>query len=350
MRTIIVTLGTSLIGNAKKAGMEGNLQGYLERCQREGKLHEASAETNSLIRLLKEGDKIVFLYSDTDDAKQIVGILQKFYEKEGYTVEARLIPHLNYKESSFKVRGLRSFVAVLTETIEHERKAGCDVLINATGGFKAEASYATLVGMLFKVPVYYLHELFKEIIAFPPIPIEWDCSLIDNHYEFFKQMRFDVRETREVDAQLNWLPLDDRERIYPLLVEEEGYTYLSPAGVAFYDEYEIVRGGPKNTLYMHPKARRALESAEPSVQQKLKDRLASLANPQLRKTNMKPLDRSDCFSYPSGGVSERIIFFIKDDAVYVCEIFLAHDDYERALERGVRSQDYERGRFEQWDF
>ncbi|MGQ9656442.1 MAG: putative CRISPR-associated protein [Fimbriimonadales bacterium] len=354
MRTIIVTMGTSLVGNAQKAGMEGNLQGYLKQCQQSGRLYEASAETNSLMRLLQEGDKIVFLYSDTDEAKQIVEALQKFYDKEGYTVEARLIPHLNYKESSFKVRGLRSFVAELATAIRREQQTGRTVLINATGGFKAEAAYATLVGVLFKVPVYYIHEMFKDIIELPAIPIEWDYSLIDTYRSFFEWIAADARTSHEVDARIKSLPPSERERIYLLLNEEDDYTLLSPVGEALYQRYlEIFYGGSKNTLYMHPKAIRALESAEPSVQQKLKDRLASLANPELRRGNAKSLHNSDCFSYPSGGVSERIIFYTEkegnNEAVYVCEIFSEHDDYERAL-KGVRSQDYRGGKFERRDF
>lgn len=105
---------------------------------------------------------------------------------------------------------------------------------------------------------------------------------------------------------------------------------------------------------MHPKAIRALESAEPSVKEKLKGYLESLANPNLRSTNSKPLQNSDCSSYPSGRVSERIIFYTDydgdDEVVLVCEIFPAHDDYERALKKGVRSQDYRGDKFERWYF
>lgn len=307
------------------------------------------------MRLLQERDKIVFLHSDTDEAKQVAEILEKFYKKEGYDVEVKSIPHLNYKESSFKVRGLRSFVAELATVIRDEQKNGREVLINATAGFKAEAAYATLVGLLFKVPVYYIHEMFKDIIELPAIPIEWDYSLIDTHSGFFKWIEDDLRATHEVDARIKSLPPDDRERIYLLLTEEDGYTLLSPVGKAFYQRYlEILYGAPKNTLYMHPKAIHALESAEPSVKEKLKNRLESLANPNLRHNNAKSLEKSDCSSYPCGGVSERIIFYTENEGdsevVYVCEIFPAHEDYERALKKGVRSQDYKGGAFVRWDF
>jgi hypothetical protein len=66
MRTIITTTGTSLIGNYRRSlesaeELEPTLQellGYLRRVTAE----KASAETNSLIRLLQERDAIVFLH------------------------------------------------------------------------------------------------------------------------------------------------------------------------------------------------------------------------------------------------------------------------------------------------
>lgn len=52
------------------------------------------------------------------------------------------------------MRGLRSLVATLIDQIRQEKKQVREVLINATGGFNAEIAYATLVGLLFDVPVY----------------------------------------------------------------------------------------------------------------------------------------------------------------------------------------------------
>jgi len=72
------------------------------------------------------------------------------------------------------MRGLRSLVATLISLIRKERAGGREVLVNATGGFKAEIAYATLVGLLFDVPVYYIHEAFQDIIEMPPTPIGWD--------------------------------------------------------------------------------------------------------------------------------------------------------------------------------
>lgn len=108
------------------------------------------------------------------------------------------------------------------------------MLINATGGFKAEIAYAVLAGLLFDLPVVYIHERFNKIIEMPPVPIAWDYSLFADHEDFFEWLEGDLRLTDEVDRQLKGRP----EELKMLLIEEEGYTLLSPAGEAFYQAFK----------------------------------------------------------------------------------------------------------------
>ncbi|MCS6950468.1 MAG: putative CRISPR-associated protein [Armatimonadota bacterium] len=342
MRTIIATVGTSLLNNAERAGKRDDLQTYL----RFTKPEKASAETNSLSRLLHEGDRIVFLHSQTEEGKRAAEALATFYKNNGHPAELREVTDLQYHESRFKMRGLRALVSVLVEIIRKERSAGREVLLNATGGFKAEIAYATLVGLLFDVPVYYIHEVFQEIIELPPTPISWDFSLIDTYAEFFHWINADLRQTAEVDRRLCLLP----DEIRLLLVEEEGYTLLSPTGEAFYEAYLAhVEAAPPTPLYLHQRAVRALESAEPSVQQTLHQRLKRLRVPEMRKQNSHSVHGSDCLVYPSGNVAERILYYVDERGeVRVCEIFWNHSDYEKALAEGVYRAHYPREQFAQW--
>lgn len=342
MRTIIATVGTSLLTNAERAGKGNDLQTYL-RCT---ELEKASAETNSLSRLLQAGDRIVFLHSQTEEGKRAADALATFYRNNGYPAELQEVADLQYRESRFKMRGLRALVATLIETIRNERKQGREVLINATGGFKAEIAYATLVGLLFNVPVYYIHEVFREIIELPPTPISWDYSLIDTHSDFFEWIDADLRSTDEVDRRLR--PLPDEIRL--LLVEEEGYTMLSPAGEAFHEAYRArIEAERPTPLFLHQRARRALDSAEPSVRQELRERLKRLRNPELRRQNSHRAHQSDCLVYPSGHVAERVLYYLDEEGnVRVCEVFWSHKDYEDALNEGVYQKNYPREEFEEW--
>lgn len=342
MRTVIVTVGTSLLTDAERAGKGNDLQTYLRFTE----LEKASAETNSLSRLLQQGDRIVFLHSQTEQGRRAANALATFYRNNSHPAELQEVPDLQYRESRFKIRGLRALVARLIETIRSEREQGREVLINATGGFKAEIAYAVLVGLLFDVPVYYIHEAFKEIIELPPTPISWDYSLIDTYSDFFEWISADLRSTDEVDRRLR--PLPDEIRL--LLVEEEGYTMLSPTGEAFYEAYLAqVEAERPTLLFLHLRARRALDSAEPSVRQVLQERLKRLRNPELRRQNSHSAHHSDCLVYPSGHVAERILYYLDEKGnVRVCEVFWSHKDYEDTLNKGVYRAHYRREEFEEW--
>jgi len=251
MRTIITTVGTSLLQNAKRdlqaeSPSTERLKAYL----RQTDPVKASAETNSLSRMLAEGDKVVFLHSETEEGRNCAEALARFYEEEGFRSELVMIPHLTYAEKQFKMRGLRSLVGTIVELVEREKVAGNDVAINATGGFKAEIAYATLIGLLYDIPVYYIHDAFKEIVDLPPAPIEWDLSLLEAHHDFFRWIASDLRQTRDADHRLRGLPSEIRL----LLTEEEGYTFLSPVGEVIYRawEYRKVLDQPTRMLPREP--------------------------------------------------------------------------------------------------
>lgn len=235
MRTIITTVGTSLLQNAKRdLGVEAPNADQLMSYLRQTDPVKASAETNSLSRMLGREDKVIFLHSETDEGRLCAEALARFYEEEGFQSDLVMVPHLTYAEKQFKMRGLRSLVGTIVELVEREEKAGHEVAINATGGFKAEIAYATLIGLLYDIPVYYIHDAFKEIIDLPPAPIEWDLSLLDAHHDFFQWIASDYRPTWEVDHRLRGLPPEVRL----LLTEEEGYTFLSPVGEVVYRAWE----------------------------------------------------------------------------------------------------------------
>jgi putative CRISPR-associated protein (TIGR02619 family) len=236
MRTILITTGTSLLTNARRdlkldrEPTDQELANYLAHTPPD----KASAETNSLHRLLQADDHLVLICSQTPEGNLCARALKSHYQNQGVEADTKEIIDLNYKETRFKMRGLRSLVSTFCDLIRRERQLGRQVLINATGGFKAEIAYAVVVGLLFNVPVYYIHEAFRDIIEMPPTPISWDYSLIATHESFFQWLNEELRPTPEVDKRLRALP----QEIRFLLTEEDGYTFLSPAGEAFYEAYQ----------------------------------------------------------------------------------------------------------------
>jgi len=349
MRSILTTVGTSLLGNIRRE--MGIDRGRLPSTQQAANflVHtdpvKASAETNSLSRLLEDGDKIVFLHSQTKEGEWCADELARYYRNSGYKVEVLEIPDLNYAESRFKMRGLRSLVATLIGVIRSERSRGRHLLINATGGFKAEIAYATLVGLLFDLPVYYIHEVFSDIVELPPAPIGWDFSLIADYEEFFEWVYEDLRPAREVDERLQRLPPEIRL----LLSEEEGYTLLSPAGEAFYEAYrEKVQFSESIPLFLSTSAMKSYNDYPPDIKERFDRLFKKLKVRELRIGGTRSVGNFDTFVYPGGHLAERIFYFEKDGEVYVCEIARHGENYERLIEQGVWRKDYPEDDFQEW--
>ncbi len=340
MRTILTTVGTSLLTNAKRdLKVEKPDQQQLANYVRHTPPDKASAETNSLSRLLETGDRIVFLHSQTEEGEMCAQTLRRYYENEGYSADLRGVPDLTYTESRFKMRGLRSLVATLIDLIRSERKQGRKALVNATGGFKAEIAYATLVGLLFDVPVYYIHEAFRDIIEMPPTPISWDYSLLADCEEFFEWVFESDRPTAEVDTRLRKLPSEVRL----LLTEVGDVTILSPAGEAFYEAYlDRVQEAASVSVLLSSSARQSYTDAEPSVRELFDRALKKLRVRELRLSGSGRVRNCDCLVYPKGHRDERVFFFeAEDGSVRVCEL-ARHSDrsYDELIERGVRGEAY----------
>ena len=231
MRKIITTVGTSLKSNfgREKQSAEATSDALFYYL-RETDVRKASAETNSLSRILKEDDSIVFLHSDTPEGELCADVLRRYYQKNKYEAIIEKVVDLRYDESVFKVKGLRSLVNKLCRLIEDAEDKGFDVIINATGGFKAEIAYATLVGLLYQKNIFYIHELFNDIIELPALPISLDIKFWQQ-YESDLELLSKGRPKPEVD-KMGYPP-----EVYFLLSEEDDKYSLSPAGEAFYLAY-----------------------------------------------------------------------------------------------------------------
>lgn len=295
---------------------------------------KASAETNSLSRLLVEGDNIVFLHSQTEEGLKCAQALCRHFERKGYRSELCEVKDLLYTESRFKMRGLRSLVSIIIDLIRKEKKQGRKVVLNATGGFKAEIAYATLVGLLFNVPVYYIHEIFKEIIEMPPAPISWDYSLMADNEEFFEWLSESDRPTAQVDARLRNLPPEIRL----LLVELDDVTTLSPAGEAFYEAYlHRAEASESAPLLLSSTARAVYNASEPTVRHQFDRTLRKLRIKELRVSSSDRVRNSECLVFPKGNRDERLFYYETEQGeIRVCALSRHSDkSYERLIDKGV---------------
>lgn len=352
MRTIICTVGTSLKNNSKNAlGFDAeNIQELSVYLKRSAEV-VASAETNSLFKLIskeaiKAGDRIIFLYSDTVEGYLCANALKDYYKQKGFVTESIRIDGLKYNEKSFANLGLRRLVDQLISYINKYKEDNTidnNLMIIATGGFKAEIAFATLVGLVFGVPVLYVHDKFDDIITMPPLPITLDLELIAEYEEIFKKIDEGISVHEWEEFIKKW---SKREGSYPpkeilnLIVNDDDIVYLTPAGEVYYKVYcETLYKVANKKFYIATKASNYLKSLDKINKQKyevaIRKILGKIGIPE------KLGQTTDLFVYPRGHCPERLFYFEESDKLYICEI-ASHIDqtYERLLERGVWKKDY----------
>ncbi len=342
MRLIISTVGTSLISNrSKEQSGSTRLEELLMHITVKGEV-KASAETNALSRLISEGDQLLFLCSDTPDGNLSSEALTQFYQKKGFKSSFKVIRELNYLHDDFMSRGLKSLVNILIDEIQISRRKGLEPIISATGGFKAEIAYATLVGLVFHVPVYYIHEVFQDIICMPPAPIDWDLTLLAENEEFFQWINQEFRRTEKVNRRLKGLP----DRIQLLLEEDaDGYTTLSAAGRVYYAAYEeILKDLPP--VKISDTAIKFYNKLDTTQQKAIESCVHKLRIEPLRKSGSGQIGTTDCFVYPRGDCPERIYYHENNGEIFICEIAFHEINYEDLNKKGVYKRNY--GDFELW--
>ena len=129
----------------------------------------------------------------------------------------------------FRNQGLRNLVRIIVDEV---RTVGPGrILINATGGYKAQISFAGIIGQALGIPVCYLFERFSEVIELPPQPISLDMVFWLKHVDVFNSL------DGGWELERPFQPPDER---FTGLVEceEVNGAYLaalSPVGQLFHD-------------------------------------------------------------------------------------------------------------------
>ena len=199
------------------------------------------AEINSLASLVAKGyaaadANLVFCHSDTADGQAIGRILEVYFRRAGHTsVQARTITDLQDRDPRlFRTRGLRNLAREVCKVIRDYGAASC--AINATGGYKAQIAIAVLMGQALGVPVYYKHELFDEIISFPPMPVALDFEAWMRLSGLLLVLQADLQPADLVEDYP-----DDAETLESLVdretVDGVDYLELSPTGQIFHETF-----------------------------------------------------------------------------------------------------------------
>ena len=251
MREVLIcTVGTSLLGKiseltnneAGRAVQKSNVKGLVSRLLELDPANSlCGAEVNSITSMLKSGalkspTSLWLLLSDTQEGNQTGQILTLYYKNprnqhrfKHVTVETvEGLSH--YDPANFKSKGLLNLVRKIAFIVEREGKDR--VVINATGGYKAQISFAGIIGQALGIPVYYMFESFSEIIELPPQPVSLDPRFWLENVELFYRLAEDL-----VPGSL---PEDERFASLLDSVEVDGKNYLSltPMGLLFHESHK----------------------------------------------------------------------------------------------------------------
>lgn len=199
------------------------------------------AEINSIASMIEKeyvpaDCGLIFLHSDTDDGRSIAAILKSYYQSKGHApVETIVVPDLQDQDAKrFRTRGLRNLARAICGVIRERSASACS--INATGGYKAQIAIGVLLGQAIGVPVYYKHELFSEIIAFPPMPVALDFEV----WMRASGMLYDLERASEPIRAASYA--DEWDEKYESLIERvdidgQEYLELSPTGQIFHETF-----------------------------------------------------------------------------------------------------------------
>lgn len=187
------------------------------------------AETHSLAKLGPDPryDHLYFLGSGTGDGRLCMDAIVHHYHSQGFQyVLSEAIPGLGRNYADMQQRGLINLLQSLSKIIQYHPGASC--VINATGGFKAQTSFATLFGILLGIEVVYLHEDFGGLLRFPPMPVAFDYQLINEYGDAFSQV---LRAESNKDARdlIKTLP----SSLQGFFQKMNGHYGYSPVGRLF---------------------------------------------------------------------------------------------------------------------
>ena len=238
-RQILCTVGTSLLSNRDDRPWAGwhprsgdplpDAQ-EVDRWLRTADASAASAETNTLAKLdLAESDLLVLLHSDTTEGRFCAERLGSFYEGKVREIELVQIGKLGYGAAQFTL-GLKALVDATIRWVHQGQKCGMQTVFCATGGFKAEIAFLNLMGALLEIEVVYIHELHRELVRLPRLPLTWNAEFVVQNEDFFRWIEEEPRKSADVES---WLK--SRPELRPLVEDGgDGYTYLSAAGDLLY--------------------------------------------------------------------------------------------------------------------
>jgi len=200
------------------------------------------AEINSLHSLLQHhyavsNAGVYFFYSATPAGRDTAKVLVRYYEQHGHApvVGVEVVDLQDEDPKRFRTKGLRNLARELCRVVRERGPSAC--AINATGGYKAQIAIAVMLGQAIGIPIYYMHERFSEIIAFPPMPVSLDVEVWMRASGLLNVLARELNPVRRDSIEID--ELDEKIEALIERVDIEGVEYLelSPTGQIFHESF-----------------------------------------------------------------------------------------------------------------
>jgi putative CRISPR-associated protein (TIGR02619 family) len=250
---LICTVGTSLIGNIRRleatdpirVAFDNQNWGRLVRSllEKGNTAQVCGAEINSITsictsNLLLDRIHILFVVSDTVDGQTMGKILQSYYSDRHNPLQfekAESVVLTGLRDDdvhAFQQQGLKNLVREISQQV---RAFGSEAIaINATGGYKAQISFAGMIGQALDIPVYYLFEKFSKVIELPPQPVSLDLTLWLENCDLFEALASAQQlEKSSIEKYLEQNLM--RPMLDEVVIDQVTYVALSAMGYLFYE-------------------------------------------------------------------------------------------------------------------
>jgi len=176
----IVTVGTSLLSNSgwQNGTKLPSRKSLLEKLQ--SRPRELSAELNALMPFIQKGEcsSVHLIATDTPEGRLCRDTIATFLQRQRVHLtraEARgllrISPDQAASPQSF-YQSIRQFRELVLRVVQSAKRRGDRVLVNTTGGLKAQTAVAALVAAEFGLEAYYIHQSLCEPVYLPTAALD----------------------------------------------------------------------------------------------------------------------------------------------------------------------------------
>ena len=296
-----------------------------------------SAEIHSLVRMeVQAGDRVRLVHSDTTDGAVCARLVQAYLREKLGVADTGLdrVAGLQVDDAAlFRREGVPNLFR--TVLAEGDRCGWVNLVLNATGGFKAAIPYMTLAGMFFAVDVAYIFDNGRELIRVPRLPVEFDTGRLEAFLPAMDRME---REAAIPEREFWGATPHEERRHFDCLIESDGSGMVTLSAVGLLVRERLAARSPLTPLrvYLSLKAWEDWRGAPRDWN--VSGFLGQLRNRADVVRFAHTLSDGTLWLKP-GSTSDRYRVAQEGDRLLVYRI-LPHDEYERAGGRAWSRRDH----------